>query len=126
MSSDRPECCGPDAELPDGVPPDVPPEHADAYLRGYRRGYLGQPAEPGDVESPDPGLPSESGFLTGPQGASRTADPGAPRGSLDAANQTDRPTRGRMPLVVLLILVVALLLLAAYGVGRLVAAGVSR
>jgi hypothetical protein len=128
-----------DPNRPGDVPPDLPPEYAEAYRRGYMRAYSqDKSAEPepgpsqetsefqpffGDEPEPEPqpeSLPS--------RGAHRAEPEPVPLEEQLADPATDEPGERERPawlVPALLAGAVVVLLLAAYGVGRVVSANLS-
>lgn len=101
-----------DPNRPGDVPPDLPPEYADAYRRGYERAY--QQAA-GEQDEPRPALSRGGSHRAS---ASESSAPSA----LDehfSERESDDPRDRRAWLVpALLAGLVVVLLLGAYGVGR--------
>lgn len=135
-----------DPKLPGDVPPDLPPEYAEAYRRGYERALAGgsddepsrvdpEPTQatsefpPLFVDEPDPEPEPEPEPEPQPTGGAHRAEPEPEPEPLPlpleeqlADPLTDEPPRKRPAWLVpaLLAGAVVVLLLAAYGVGRVV------
>ena len=100
-----------DPNRPGDVPPDLPPEYAEAYRRGYERAFQQASAE---VDDPAPAAP---------RGGAHRAEPVAPAPApLDDHFSDAEPyePRDRPAWLVpaLLAALVVVLLLGAYGIGR--------
>ena len=97
---------------PGDIPPDLPPEYAEAYRRGYERAY-----EPGAEPEQTTRLESlDSAFKPVPSG-----DPQA----RPEHRQRDEDERRRLLAPLLLVGLALLLILSAYGLGRLFSGQVS-
>ena len=117
-----------DPNRPGDVPPDLPPDYAEAYRRGYERAYRESVAD--DVEEPTPAAAS-----TPPRGGAHRAEPSPALTSAPAPllldehlydPEPDEP-RDRPAWLVpaLLAGLVVLLLLGAYGIGRVLSNNLS-
>ena len=108
-----------DHNRPGEGPPDVPPEYAEAYRRGYERAYqrAGGAAPPRHEVEQTTRLESlDSAFKPVPP-----TDPQA----RPAHRRPEGDDRRRMLAPVLLIVLALLLVLSAYGIGRMFSSGVS-
>ncbi|QNN54026.1 hypothetical protein H9L09_06510 [Nocardioides mesophilus] len=133
------------------VPPDLPPEHAETYRRAYQAAYRDALARTGGAEAEDDAseptvVMDRGGSLThdahdaepdddgaGPAQPVPERDPGYPEGDgyvpvrgRRRAERADRPDRERPVWLVPVILagLVAVLLLGAFGAGRLFSSSV--
>ena len=107
-----------DPNRPGDLPPDLPPEYAEAYRRGYERALNGghPEAEPPAPEGPEPTQVFDSFETVMAAGTVETDEPG------DDRFAAERPTWFVPALFAGL---VVLLLAGAFGIGKLVAGGMS-
>lgn len=98
---------------PGDLPPDLPPEYAEAYRRGYQRAY---PQDAGEEEAEEPQEPEETARLESLESAFRPVPP--PGGGGPVHRAPDEPERRRLLAPLMLVGLALLLVLTAYGIGR--------